>query len=141
MRQTTYRPVRLAFCSAAVMAIAAVGPVVRPATSTRPADGNTDRSRPVSACAPPSRSKAWRGPSSGTPRTWRSIRLDVSGTALGEAAERPIPQPSAGFQKSYSLLAAIRSPGVSSRNGKWVLDVRRFLDGSMTLHVTATREP
>jgi hypothetical protein len=61
--------------------------------------------------------------------------------ALGEAAGLPLPHPSSEFRKSYPPLAAIVSPGVSFRNGKWVLDVKQFLDGTVTLHVTATREP
>jgi hypothetical protein len=61
--------------------------------------------------------------------------------ALGEAAGVLLPEPSTDFRRPYPPQAAIVSPGSSFRDGMWVLNPKQFLDGTVTLHVTASREP
>ncbi len=61
--------------------------------------------------------------------------------ALGEAAGLVLPQPSSELRGSVSAQAAIVSPGVSFRDGAWVVNLKQFLEGTLTLHVTASRQP
>ncbi len=78
--------------------------------------------------------------------SWANIAVGGDGqldyrAALGEAAGVLLPQPTSRIRSRLPSLAGIVSPGVSYRDGAWVLDLRQFLDGTVTLHVTATRQP
>lgn len=61
--------------------------------------------------------------------------------ALGEAAGVLLPEPSSGFRRPYPPQAAIVAPGASFRDGMWELNLKQFLDGTVTLHVVVTRKP
>ena len=62
-------------------------------------------------------------------------------SALGEAAALLLPAPSGATRASLRPMAGPVVPGLTYRDGSWLLDYNRFLAGGVTLHVVANRQP
>jgi len=62
-------------------------------------------------------------------------------SALGEAAALLLPAPSGATRASLPPMAGPVAPGLTYRDGAWLLDYNRFLAGGITLHVVANRQP
>jgi hypothetical protein len=62
-------------------------------------------------------------------------------SSLGEAAALLLPAPSGATRASLPPMTGPIEPGLTYRDGAWLLDYNRFLAGGITLYVVANRQP